>query len=108
MPFIGERALPGRTERRGREDEAASRRSPDVVNVLQLQRATGNQAVARMLRERRIQRALSDDFKQGELAKLAWPNVPTAGAVLAIATRAAKTHAVKGAARRLVNEIGDA
>jgi hypothetical protein len=108
MSIAGNRVFPSRTGDREPTDEAAPRRPPDVARIVQLQRSAGNQAVARALANRTLQRALSDEFKQRELAQLAWPNVPTAGSVLAIATRAAKTRAVTGVARRLVNEIGEA
>jgi hypothetical protein len=78
-------------------------RRPDVpAHVLALQRRAGNQAVARAL----LQRTLTKKWITRNLDHGAWPNLPVAGAVLAIAQRAAGDKELKGTARRLLNEIG--
>lgn len=81
---------------------------PDLASLLALQRSAGNQAVARILSTRTLQREFSKGFIERRLDQGAWPNVPTAGGVKAIADRAATDDTVDGVAGRLVNEIGKA
>ena len=101
-------ASPRRIRERHRPQDPPVPAHPDVAGLLALQRGAGNQAVAHMLSARTLQRELTKGFIERRLNQGAWPNVPTAGGVKAIADRAATDDTVGGLAGRLVNEIGKA
>jgi hypothetical protein len=106
MPAVWERPDRRRSGDQSPQDVAAPP-APEVAQLLALQRSAGNQAVARMLSRRLLARDYSPEFLKS-LDVLAWPNVPTAGAIKAIAERAAAAKEPGGVAGQLINEIGQA